>query len=71
MPIAMAIFNAGLGGAVALTGALKALLFEVKPTDVPTYLLVSVLLFGAALLAAYVPARRAARIDPLNALRCE
>jgi putative ABC transport system permease protein len=62
---------AGLGGAVALTGALKALLFEVKPTDVPTYLLVSVLLFGAALLAAYVPARRAARIDPLNALRCE
>ena len=40
------------GGAVALTGALKAVLFEVKPTDLPTYLIVSALLFGAALLAA-------------------
>lgn len=61
----------GLAGAVALTGALKALLFEITPTDLPTYVAVSALLSGAALLAAFVPARRAARIDPQNALRCE
>ena len=61
----------GLAGAVALTGVLKALLFEVKPTDVPTYVLVSALLFGAAFLASYLPARRAAHIDPQHALRCE
>jgi predicted permease len=61
----------GLAGAVALTGALKALLFEVKPTDLATYVLVSAVLSGAALLASYLPARRAARIDPQAALRCE
>jgi putative ABC transport system permease protein len=62
---------AGLIGAVALTGTLKATLFEVTPTDLPTYALVSLLLAGAALAAAYVPARRAACIDPQIALRCE
>jgi len=62
---------AGLAGAVALTGALKALLFEVTPTDLATYVLVSAALSGAALLASYLPARRAARIDPQAALRCE
>jgi putative ABC transport system permease protein len=61
----------GLAGAVALTGVLKALLFEVTPTDIPTYVSVSALLFGAALLASYLPARRAAHIDPQHALRCE
>ncbi|HLY15873.1 MAG TPA: ABC transporter permease [Bryobacteraceae bacterium] len=61
----------GLAGAVELTGSLKTLLFEVQPTDPATYTLVSAVLFGAALLAAYVPARRAARIDPQNALRSE
>jgi putative ABC transport system permease protein len=62
---------AGLFGAMALTGSMRAMLFEVTPTDLPTYALVSVLLAGAALLATYVPARRAARIDPQTALRCE
>jgi len=61
----------GLAGAVALTGALKALLFEVTPTDLATYVMVSAALSGAALLASYLPARRAARIDPQAALRCE
>jgi putative ABC transport system permease protein len=61
----------GLAGAVALTGALKALLFEVTPTDLATYVLVSAVLAAAALLASYLPARRAARIDPQAALRCE
>jgi putative ABC transport system permease protein len=61
----------GLAGALALTRLLKNLLFEVTPTDAPTYAAVSVLLLGAALLACWVPARRAARIDPQIALRCE
>jgi len=61
----------GIGGAWALTGFLKKLLFHVEPTDVATFVLVSALLLGAALVACYVPARRAARIDPLLALRCE
>ncbi|HEY1495070.1 MAG TPA: ABC transporter permease [Candidatus Solibacter sp.] len=61
----------GLAGALALTRLLKNLLFEVTPTDAPTYAAVSVLLLAAALLACWVPARRAARIDPQIALRCE
>ena len=61
----------GLGGALALTRLLKKLLFEVTPTDAPTYAVVSVLLLVAALLACWIPARRAARIDPQVALRCE
>ena len=62
---------AGLAGAIALTRFLKTLLFEVQPTDLTTYLAVSALLLAAALLACYVPARRAARIDPQIAIRNE
>jgi putative ABC transport system permease protein len=62
---------AGFGGALALTRLLKKLLFEVTPTDAPTYAVVSALLLTAALLACWFPARRAARIDPQTALRTE
>jgi predicted permease len=61
----------GFAGSLALTRLLKNLLFEVTPTDAPTYAAVSVLLLTAALLACWFPARRAARIDPQIALRCE
>ncbi|MGI8742280.1 MAG: ABC transporter permease [Bryobacteraceae bacterium] len=61
----------GVAGALELTGLLKALLFEVTPTDVATFATVAVLLFAAALLACYLPARRAAHIDPQLALRAE
>jgi putative ABC transport system permease protein len=61
----------GLAGAAALAALLRSMLFEVKPYD-PSTLVIAVLLeFGAAMLACYIPARRAGRIDPMEALRLE
>ena len=62
---------AGLGGAAALSGWMSSLLFEVSPLDPATYAAVSLLLVLAALLASYIPSRRATRIDPMNSLRVE
>jgi putative ABC transport system permease protein len=62
---------AGLAGSLALARLIAKLLFEVTPTDGPTYAAASILLLGAALVACWIPARRAARIDPQLALRCE
>jgi predicted permease len=61
----------GLVSAIALTRMMKTLLFQVEPTDPVTFVGVSLVLATAALLACYVPARRALRIDPLRALRSE
>ena len=61
----------GLVGAVALTRLMVSLLFEVKPTDPATLIAVALLLAAAALLACYIPARRALSIQPITALRCE
>jgi putative ABC transport system permease protein len=58
-------------GSFAMTRFISSLLYEVSPTDPLTFVLVSLVLTGTALLACYVPARRAARIDPIVALRCE
>lgn len=61
----------GIAGALALTGLLKSLLFGISPRDPLTFILVPLVLAVVALIAAYLPARRAAHLDPMLALRAD
>ena len=61
----------GLAGALALTRVMTSLLFGVSATDPATLVTISLILVAVALLASYIPARRAAKVDPLIALRYE
>jgi putative ABC transport system permease protein len=61
----------GLLAAAALAHALESLLFEVRDTDLATFASCALLMLATALLASYLPARRATKVDPMAALRCD
>jgi putative ABC transport system permease protein len=63
--------TAGLAAALTASRLLGSMLFQVSPTDPPTLAVVCALLLAVAVVVGYVPARRAARIDPVEALRAE
>jgi len=71
--MALAIIGTAIGlvASLALTRLMRSLLFEVTPTDWLTFVITSIVLLTVALLACYIPARRATKVDPLTALRYE
>ncbi|HEX5426198.1 MAG TPA: FtsX-like permease family protein [Candidatus Acidoferrales bacterium] len=71
--ILLALIGVGIGGAAALgvTRLISSMIFGVTPYDPATFFVVGAVLLAVALLACYIPARRAMRVDPLVALRYE
>lgn len=71
MKLALIGVLAGLAGALAMTRLMKSLLYGVSVTDPLTFALIALLFTAIALLACWIPARRATQVDPMEALRCE
>jgi putative ABC transport system permease protein len=71
MRLVLVAIGIGLAGSLALTRLIAGLLYEVRPADPLTFLAIALLLAAVALLACYLPARRATRVDPALALRSE
>jgi putative ABC transport system permease protein len=71
MGVALAGAGVGLVAALLLTRMMAGILYGVRPTDPVTYVTVAAVLLAIALAASWIPARRAARIDPMKALRSE
>jgi len=71
MKLALMGVAIGLAGALAIGRFLATMLYQVKPTDPLTLVFMSIALIGVSLLANYIPARRAAKVDPIVALRYE
>jgi putative ABC transport system permease protein len=69
--LAVAGIVVGIGGALAATRVLTTLLYQVRPSDAATYAGLGCGLLAVALLASYIPARRAAAVDPSSALRAD
>jgi ABC-type antimicrobial peptide transport system permease subunit len=71
--VRLALLGIGLGliGAITLTRVMRALLYEITPTDPLTFAGVTLLLIVVALLASWIPARRAMKVHPMEALRYE
>jgi ABC-type antimicrobial peptide transport system permease subunit len=69
--LAVAGIVLGGAGALVLTRLMEGLLFQVKPGDPMTFIVVSSVLAAVAMLASYIPGRRATRVDPVIALRAE
>jgi ABC-type antimicrobial peptide transport system permease subunit len=71
MKMAMVGALAGMLASLALTRLIKGLLYGVSASDPPTFIAVALLLTLVALVACWIPARRATKVDPMVALRCE
>jgi putative ABC transport system permease protein len=71
MRLTLAGVTLGVAAALALTRVMRNLLFEVSATDPVTFALIALLLVVVALIASYIPAWRAMKVDPLQALRHE